>query len=200
MRQASINAIAGLAAAALLAPALAAAAGAAGAEHVTIGGYVRATAAQGFTIESEGLLIRVNMERWGWQQDYAAFENSAVVVSAPLRHVDFRSRSLRPDAVYIGSVDTYYRLEDDSSVESYVMKNAPSSGFAWVRATVQSVEGGKLGLEDALVAIDTSRLNGDMAAQLHAGDRVVVRGPADAEFWTRRRLRAARVEPLATGR
>ncbi len=164
--------------------------------HISIAGYVAATGRGGFTIDHDGLMIKVDMSGWKWQEDYEAFAKRRVVVSGPLRDVDLRARTLRPDAVYVSGLDIYYEHSGPLPIRSYVLRNAPISDFVTLRATVQSRDRGRLELEDSLVPVDVSRLPQDETARLHAGQQVQVRGSVGAEFWNEGTLRAELVRPI----
>ena len=164
--------------------------------YITIAGPVTATAAHGFTIYFEGLDIRIDMTGWSWGEDYKAFANRQVVVSGPLRSVDFNAHALRPDTVYVAGLDIYYERRSDSSITSDVLQDPPDSGFASVRATVQPREGKRLELSSPLVDVDTSHLARRDTSRLEPGQRVLVSGLVDATFWKSHELRADRVEPL----
>jgi hypothetical protein len=164
--------------------------------YIAIAGPVTETAADGFTMYFEGLHIRINMTDWRWKEDYRAFANRQVVVSGPLRSIDFEARSLRPDAVYVGGLDIYYERRSDSSITSDVLRDPPDSGFASVRATVQPREGKRLELSSPLVDVDTSGLRPGNTSRLEPGQSVLVSGLVDATFWKGHVLRADRVEPV----
>jgi hypothetical protein len=165
-----------------------------GAGYITIAGYVTEATAGAFTVDYDGLHVHVDMASWGWKQDYEAFDKRRVVVSGPLRGVDFKARSLQPDTLWVGGLDIYYRRKDDSSITSYVMRDPPDTDFAFANAVVRSSE--RLQPMDSRISVDSSHLSALTRSQLRPGQRVQVEGHIDAKFWTTRTLSAERIEPV----
>jgi hypothetical protein len=184
---------------------------AAGNSRIGIQGIVVEGGTGSFGLLSGQTEINVQMHGWKWYGDYAALDGDRATVFGPITAALFKSHTLRPDAVYVADLKTYFQNGSAStaagqpSLASYIFHNEPLGDYVSLSGRVSSVAGGKLqiAVPGGPLNVDTTELagGGELAGSpvgnIERNDRVAVFGSVDDEFWSKLSIRADDIVKLA---
>lgn len=184
---------------------------AANSAHIGIQGIIVEGGAGSFGLLSGQTQINVQMQGWNWYADYSALDGDRATVFGPMTAALFKSHTIRPDAVYVADLKTYFQngsappAAEQPSLASYVFHNEPLGDYVSLSGKVSAVAGGQLriAVPGGTLTVDTTQLagGGELAGSpvgnIRTKDRVAVFGSVDDQFWSKLSIRADDIVKLA---
>jgi hypothetical protein len=155
--------------------------------------------------------INVQMQGWKWYGNYAALDGDRVTVFGPITAALFKSHKIRPDAIYVADLKTYFRngsaapAVGSPSLASYIFHNEPLGDYLSLSGRVSAVADGQLqiAVPGGSLNVDTTQLagGGELAGSpvgnIERQDRIAVFGSVDDQFWSKLSIRADDIVKLA---